>query len=59
MSQAISEKLVQHFNEALAMENATADWIQQRIEETSLSLARQQLQYHLEETWSNRSASKR
>lgn len=32
------------------MENAAADWVQQRIEETPLLLARQQLEYHLEET---------
>ena len=32
------------------MENAATDWVQQRIEETPLLLARQQLQYHLEET---------
>lgn len=32
------------------MENAAADRVQQRIEETPLLLARQQLQYHLEET---------
>lgn len=47
---SINEKLVQYFNEALAMENAASDWTQQRIEETPLLLARQQLEYHLEET---------
>lgn len=47
---AINEKLVQYFNEALAMENAAEDRNRQRIEETPLPLTRQQLQYHLEET---------
>lgn len=50
MSQDIREKLVQYFNEALAMENAAEDRNRQRIEETPLPLTRQQLQYHLEET---------
>jgi ferritin-like metal-binding protein YciE len=45
-----NEKLVQHFNEALAMENAAVEHIQSRINETSIDLSRQQLQYHLEQT---------
>lgn len=50
MSKAINEKLVQYFNEVLAMENAAEERNRQRIEETPLPLTRQQLQYHLEET---------
>lgn len=46
-----NEKLVQHFNEALAMENAAVEYNQSRIAETPLELTRQQLQYHLEETF--------
>jgi ferritin-like metal-binding protein YciE len=49
-SQLVKEKLVQYFNEALAMENAAADRIQSRIGETPVEQAKQQLQYHLEQT---------
>lgn len=49
-SQLVKDKLVQYFNEALAMENAAADRIQSRIGETPVEQAKQQLQYHLEQT---------
>jgi ferritin-like metal-binding protein YciE len=49
-SQLVKDKLVQYFNEALAMENAAADRIQSRIGETLVEQAKQQLQYHLEQT---------
>jgi ferritin-like metal-binding protein YciE len=48
---AMSEKFVQYFNEALAMENAAVDRIQSRIAETPVPSAKQQLQYHLEQTY--------
>jgi len=45
-----SGKFVQYFNETLAMENAAEERIQTRIQETPIEQAKQQLQYHLEET---------
>ena len=47
----MKEKLVQFFNEALAMENAAVDRNQTRISETPIPLVKQQLQYHLEQTF--------
>ncbi|HEX2107315.1 MAG TPA: DUF892 family protein [Nitrososphaera sp.] len=47
----MEEKLVQFFNEALAMENAAVDRNQTRIDETPIPLIKQQLQYHLEQTF--------
>lgn len=49
-SSAMNEKLVQYFNEALAMENAAVDIIQSRVNETPVEQTKQQLQYHLEQT---------
>jgi ferritin-like metal-binding protein YciE len=46
-----NKKFVQYFNEALAMENAAADRIQSRINETLVEQTKQQLQYHLEQTF--------
>jgi ferritin-like metal-binding protein YciE len=45
------QKLVQYFNEALAMENAAVDRNQTRMSETPIPLVKQQLQYHLEQTF--------
>ncbi len=47
----IKQKLVQYFNEALAMENAAVDRNQTRMNETPIPLVKQQLQYHLEQTF--------
>jgi ferritin-like metal-binding protein YciE len=47
----MNEKLIQFFNEALAMENAAVDRNQTRISETPIPLVKQQLQYHLEQTF--------
>jgi ferritin-like metal-binding protein YciE len=47
----MKQKLVQYFNEALAMENAAVDRNQTRMSETPISLVKQQLQYHLEQTF--------
>jgi ferritin-like metal-binding protein YciE len=47
----MKQKLVQYFNEALAMENAAVDRNQTRMRETPISLVKQQLQYHLEQTF--------
>jgi ferritin-like metal-binding protein YciE len=47
----MKQKLVQYFNEALAMENAAVDRNQTRISETPVPLVKQQLQYHLEQTF--------
>jgi ferritin-like metal-binding protein YciE len=47
----MKEKLVQFFNEALAMENAAVDRNQTRMSETPIPLVKQQLQYHLEQTF--------
>lgn len=44
------EKFVQYFNEALAMENAAAERLRSRAGETPIEQAKQQLQYHLEQT---------
>ena len=46
----MNEKLVQFFNEALAMENAAVDRIESRVSETPIPNTKQQLQYHLEQT---------
>lgn len=50
-SSTMKRKLVQYFNEALAMENAATDRIQLRINETPVEQTKQQLQYHLEQTF--------
>lgn len=47
----MNEKFVQHLNEALAMENAAVDRIQSRINDTPIEETKQQLQYHLEQTF--------
>jgi ferritin-like metal-binding protein YciE len=47
----MKEKLVQYFNEALAMENAAVDRNQTRMSETPIPLVKQQLQYHLDQTF--------
>jgi ferritin-like metal-binding protein YciE len=47
----LKQKLVQYFNEALAMENAAVDRNQTRMSETPIPLVKQQLQYHLEQTF--------
>jgi ferritin-like metal-binding protein YciE len=47
----MKQKLVQYFNEALAMENAAVDRNQTRTSETRIPLVKQQLQYHLEQTF--------
>jgi ferritin-like metal-binding protein YciE len=47
----IKQKLVQFFNEALAMENAAVDRNETRMSETPIPLVKQQLQYHLEQTF--------
>ena len=47
----MKQKLVQYFNEALAMENAAVDRHQTRMSETPIPLVKQQLQYHLEQTF--------
>jgi ferritin-like metal-binding protein YciE len=44
-------KLVQYFNEALAMENAAADRVQSRMNATPVEDTKHQLQYHLEQTF--------
>jgi ferritin-like metal-binding protein YciE len=43
-------KLLQYLNEMLSVENAAKERLQFRIEETSISYMKQQLQKHLEET---------
>ncbi|MEW6605233.1 MAG: DUF892 family protein [Thermoproteota archaeon] len=50
INSALNDKLVQFFNESLAMEHAAEDRIRERINETPVEQVRQQLQYHLEET---------
>jgi ferritin-like metal-binding protein YciE len=47
----MKQKLVQYFNEALAMENAAVDRNQTRMGETPIPLVKQQLQYHLDQTF--------
>jgi ferritin-like metal-binding protein YciE len=47
----MKQKIVQYFNEALAMENAAVDRNQTRTGETPIPLVKQQLQYHLEQTF--------
>lgn len=49
-SSLVKEKLIQHFNEVLAMENAAVERVASRAEETPVDLARQQLKYHFEQT---------
>jgi ferritin-like metal-binding protein YciE len=51
MVDSIKEKLVQYFNEALAMENAAVDRNETRMNQTPIPLVKQQLQYHLEQTF--------
>src|SRR5829696_742845 len=46
----LNSKLVEYFDEALAIENAAIDRIQSRIEETPIQQGKQRLQQHLEET---------
>lgn len=45
-----NQKIVQYLNDALAMENASEERIQSRLEETIVDDTRLQLQDHLEET---------
>ena len=45
-----NQKIVQYLNDALAMENASEDRIQSRLQETIVDNTRTQLQDHLEET---------
>jgi len=47
----MKQKLIQFFNEALAMENAAVDRNETRMSETPIPLVKQQLQYHLEQTF--------
>ena len=47
----MKQKLVQFFNEALAMENAAVDRNETRMSETPIPLVKQQLQYHREQTF--------
>jgi ferritin-like metal-binding protein YciE len=47
----MKQKLIQYFNEALAMENAAVDRNETRMNEMPIPLVRQQLQYHLEQTF--------
>lgn len=49
-----NQKIVQYLNDALAMENATEDRIQSRLQETMVDDTRIQLQDHLEETRSQK-----
>lgn len=49
-SDVVKEKLIQYLNDALAMENAAVDRIQMRVNDTPIETARQQMQYHLEQT---------
>lgn len=42
---SVKEKLIQHFNEALAMENAAVERMESRVNETQIAMARQQMQY--------------
>jgi len=50
-SSVTNEKLVQYFNEVLAMENAAVDRNKSRINDTPIEKTKQQIQYHLEETF--------
>ncbi|HET6808074.1 MAG TPA: DUF892 family protein [Nitrososphaera sp.] len=50
-SSTMKGKLVQYFNEALAMENAAADRVQSRMNATPVEATKHQLQYHLEQTF--------
>jgi ferritin-like metal-binding protein YciE len=47
----MKEKVLQFFNEAMAMENAAVDRNQTRMNETPIPLVKQQLHYHLEQTY--------
>ena len=58
-SPSMDEKFVQYFNEALAMENAAVSWNQSRIDETPIEETRQQLQYHLEQTYEQQARLKK
>ena len=49
-----NQKIVQYLNDALAMENATEDRIESRLQETIVDDTRIQLQDHLEETRSQK-----
>ena len=51
MVDSLKEKMVQYFNEVLAMENAAVDRNETRMNQTPIPLVRQQLQYHLEQTF--------
>jgi len=55
----MNEKLVQYFNEALAMENAAVDRNQTRMNETPVPMVKQQLQYHLEQTFAQQDRLKK
>jgi len=46
----LNSKLVEYFDEVLAIENAAIDRIQSRIEECPIPQGKQRLQQHLEET---------
>ena len=50
-SSTMEGKLVQYFNEALAMENAAADRVQSRMSATPVEETNHKLQYHLEQTF--------
>nr|MDQ3853927.1 hypothetical protein [Thermoproteota archaeon] len=45
-----NQKIVQYLNDALAMENASEERIQSRLDETIVDDTRVQLQDHLKET---------
>jgi ferritin-like metal-binding protein YciE len=47
----MNEKLVQFFNEALAMENAAVDRNRTRMGETPIAMVKEQIRYHLEQTF--------
>ena len=46
----VANKVQQYLNEILSVENAALDYLQSRIEETTISDVKQQLKQHLEET---------
>src|SRR5579884_836150 len=48
---SMNEKLVQFFNEALAMENAAVDRNRTRMGETPIAMVKEQIRYHLEQTF--------
>lgn len=47
----MNEKLVQFFNEALAMENAAVDRNRTRMDETPIAMVKEQIRYHLGQTF--------